>query len=219
VRDPNSYSVRSDREFVLNLAETDRRLDVLERRPIGGTAGPIGPEGPPGPTGPTGATGPIGPPGPQGDTGPAGPMGPQGPAGPTGGNLYLGRFTSLANDVPRAAGAATDMTVTVALVANRLYLAILNAQLAYGTVSQVYAVDLSVAGTVVGRFIRSVPAETGTGSNLHYVGTTVPFVPAASNPAAAVTVINASGSGGTVSAQPPTNGPRSFYVLDAGALP
>lgn len=129
-----------------------------------------------------------------------------------------GRFSSTGNDSARAAGVNTDMTVTVALTANRLYLVILNTQFLFGTVSVVYAEDLDHDGTIVGRFGRQVPATTPAGSTTHYVGTTVAYIPSADDASATFTVQNAAGSGGTITAQPPTSGPRTLTVVDAGPV-
>lgn len=129
-----------------------------------------------------------------------------------------GRFTASGNDSARAAGVATDMTVTVSLVANRLYKVTLNSQFSLGTAGAVYAEELDHDGTIVGRFARQVPAETVAGSTLHYVGTTVDYVPSADDSSATLTVENAAGSGGTITAQPPTSGPRTLTVVDCGAV-
>jgi len=129
-----------------------------------------------------------------------------------------GRFSSTGNDSARAAGVTTDMTVTVALTANRLYKVTLNTGLALGTAAAVYAEELVHDGTVVGRFARQVPAETAVGSTTHWVGTTVDYVPASDDASATLAVQNAAGSGGTITAQPPTTGPRTLTVTDCGPV-
>lgn len=134
------------------------------------------------------------------------------------GLLANGRFADTGNDSARAAGAATDMTVTVALVGGRLYRVALNTQAVLGTATAPYAFELEHDGTVVGRFDRiNEPMTTGAGGLTHYVSAAVDYLAPGDDSSATLRLANGSGSGGTIECRAPTGGgERSLTVTDLG---
>jgi hypothetical protein len=134
------------------------------------------------------------------------------------GLLQNGRFlNTAADDVARAAGVNTDMTVTVAVIAGRAYEVTLNSHFTVGTAGANYGVDLWDGAATVGRFERRNPADTPAGSLLHYAGNSVDYFPAVTGNVT-LTVRNAAGSGGTITMQRSTPGYRSLTVKDAGQV-
>lgn len=130
------------------------------------------------------------------------------------GLIANGRFSSTTtDDVARAAGAATDMQVTVALIANRLYKISLNARLLMGTASTVYGIDLQHDGTNIKRFLRPDSGDS-TERGLAY---TVDYVPTADDSSATLRVVNSGGSGGTIQLLRQF-GERSLIVTDHGEV-
>lgn len=134
------------------------------------------------------------------------------------GLLANGYFADSGNDSARAAGAATDMTVTVALVGGRLNRVALNTQLVLGTAGVPYALELEHDGTVVGRFDRiNEPMTTGAGGLTHYVSASVDYLAPSDDAAATLRLANGSGSGGTIECRAPTGGgDRTLTVSDIG---
>jgi hypothetical protein len=125
-----------------------------------------------------------------------------------------GRFTSTGNDSARAAGAATDMAVTVSLVGGRAYLVSPMSALILGTASAAYGIELTHDGTVVGRFRRIGTGESA--DTLAHLSEPVIYVPSADDSSATLAVANGSGSGGSITCVPGTPGVRTLTVVDIG---
>lgn len=127
-----------------------------------------------------------------------------------------------ANDVARAAGVNTDMTVTFTADATRLYEIALKSNIAVGTLSATYALNLSEGGTVgvndgtaVDRFLRINTAESAV-SPVHRTASLL-YLPTAG--AKTIRVRSDAGSGGTVTLQADGGagiGSRSLTVKDIG---
>jgi hypothetical protein len=128
-----------------------------------------------------------------------------------------------ASDVARAAGVNTDMTVTFTADATRLYEVVFRANVAIGTLSVVYAINLSEGGTVglndgsaVDRFLRVNTAEAAV-SPFQRTASLL-YLPTAG--AKTIRVRNDPGSGGTITLQADASssiGSRSLTVKDIGA--
>ena len=134
------------------------------------------------------------------------------------GVLANGRFTSTSPDSARAAGVDTDMTVTVALVTNRLYGAHLHTQVDYGTVTQPYALELEHDGTIIGRFFRWGSNETGGADDDVFCDAWVFFTVGSDDASATLTASNAAGSGGTIVCDAAAGNPRTLTVFDMGSV-
>jgi len=133
------------------------------------------------------------------------------------GVLPSGVFSSNANDSARAAGVDTDMTVTVALTANRLYKVTLNATAAVGTANVAYAADLEHDGALIGRFWREGNGSTPAGDGPYVISATIDYIPSADDASATLTVLNSAGSGGNLTMQPGAN-LRTLTVVDCGPV-
>lgn len=135
------------------------------------------------------------------------------------GILPAGLFRSTGNDAARAAGVATDATVTVALEAGRTYRVHAHSQFNVGTAGAVYALDLDYDGAIIGRFGRWSAAETPAGSTTCHVDGAVVFTAGVDDAAATLTLENSAGSGGTVTLTAGATNPRTLSVEDIGGTP
>lgn len=134
------------------------------------------------------------------------------------GQATLSPFFATGNDVPRAAGALTDMTFTASLHAGRLYRFPLHTQVQFGTAGATYELSLDQNGATVGKFARWVPAMTPAGSTIHVCNAFCELQPATDQLGAIFTVRNSASSGGTVTCQAVGVTPRHFTCEDMGAF-
>lgn len=131
------------------------------------------------------------------------------------GVLSSGLFRSTSSDSARAAGAATDMTRTVELIAGRTYSVRCHVgQLNLSVASAVYVVELDYDGTVIGRFGRFQQDVTANGTV--YLEGEVVFEATADDASAVLTVTNAAASGGSITAIANATNPRTLIVEDLG---
>lgn len=126
-----------------------------------------------------------------------------------------GFFRSTSSDSARAAGADTDMTVTVALIAGRTYSVRAHVgQLNLSVASAVYVPELEHDGTVIGRFDRFQQDVTANGTV--FLDGEVVFTAAADDSSAVLTMINGAASGGSITAIANATNPRTLIVEDLG---
>jgi hypothetical protein len=125
-----------------------------------------------------------------------------------------GSFVSTGNDSARAAGVATDMSCTVALLAGRAYRVTLHTQVTLGTASVDYGFELEHDGTRVGRFRRIGSSESG--DTIAHLSHPVIYVPAADDSSATLALVNAGTSAGSITCQGSATLPRRLTVEDIG---
>jgi len=130
----------------------------------------------------------------------------------------IARFQTATDDSARAAGADTDMTVTTALTAGRLYPVTLNAEVALTAAGVSVGIELEHDGAVVGRFWRIGDALNVAGAGPFQISATVDYEPTITDTAAVLTVANAAGSGASIILQNGVN-LRTLTVCDAGLIP
>ena len=131
------------------------------------------------------------------------------------GVLASGVFNVNTDDASRAAGVDTDMTVTVALTAGRLYKIAFNSQVALGAAGVTVALELEHDGTIIGRVWRAGPTTNTAGNGPFQVSSTIDYIPTATDVSATLTVSNAAGSGAAVTLQAGV-GRRTLTVTDHG---
>ena len=124
-------------------------------------------------------------------------------------------FNVNTDDASRAAGVDTDMTVTVALTAGRLYKIAFNSQVALGAAGVTVAIELEHDGTIIGRLWRAGPTTNTAGNGPFQVSSTIDYIPTATDVSATLTVSNAAGSGAAVTLQAGV-GRRTLTVTDHG---
>jgi hypothetical protein len=138
------------------------------------------------------------------------------------GRGLVGYFINGGNDVARAAGANTNAFVTFNADSARAYEVTFKSQTTVGTAAAIYAVELSVGGTIGGidgtitdRLARVQPSEVPAGSLSPYVSGSAIYLPAASG-SVTLRARNATGSGGTLQLVGTGANQTQMWVKDIG---